>query len=121
MTSPPDTVRVWLRIEGAAALVAGAAIYHWAGGDWIWLVPLLVVPDLSIAGYARGPGPGAFIYNVVHNWAVALGLLGLGFWLASQPLEAAGAILVAHVGMDRFAGFGLKHPTNFNDTHLQRA
>ena len=34
-----------------AALVAGAALYHTAGGDWLWLVPLLLVPDVSIAAY----------------------------------------------------------------------
>ena len=30
----------------------------------------------------------------------------------------AGAILVAHAGMDRLAGYGLKYPTAFGDTHL---
>ncbi|HEV2006291.1 MAG TPA: DUF4260 family protein [Candidatus Limnocylindrales bacterium] len=117
----PDTVRFWLRLEGAAALLAGAALYRSLGGDSLWLVPLLLVPDVSIAGYAVGPAAGAFIYNVVHNWAVALALVGLGVWLPSTPLEIAGAVLVAHVGMDRLAGYGLKHATTFKDTHLQRA
>jgi hypothetical protein len=117
----PDTVRFWLHLEGAAALLAGAALYRSFGGDWLWLVPLLLVPDVSIAGYALGPATGAFIYNVVHNWAVALVLVALGLWLASLPLEIAGAVLVAHVGMDRLFGFGLKHVTAFKDTHLQRA
>lgn len=84
-------------------------------------MPLLLVPDVSIAGYALGPATGAFIYNVVHNWAVALALVALGLWLDSLQLEIAGAVLVAHVGMDRLFGFGLKHVTAFKDTHLQRA
>jgi hypothetical protein len=117
----PDTVRFWLHVEGAAALLAGAALYRSLGGDWLWLVPLLLVPDLSIAGYALGPATGAVIYNVVHNWAVALTLVGLGVWLPSAPLELAGAVLVAHVGMDRLFGYGLKHSTAFKDTHMQRA
>ncbi|MBI2443419.1 MAG: DUF4260 family protein [Candidatus Levybacteria bacterium] len=29
-------------------------------------------------------------------------------------------ILLAHVGMDRFLGFGLKYPTHFKQTHLQK-
>lgn len=82
---------------------------------------MLLVPDVSIAGYAVGPAAGAFLYNLVHNWAVALGLLGLGLWLSSVPLEIAGAVLVAHVGMDRLFGYGLKHSAAFKDTHLQRA
>ncbi len=117
----PDTVRFWLHVEGAAALVAGAALYRSLGGDWLWLVPLLLVPDVSIVGYALGPSTGAFIYNLVHNWAVGLALIGLGLGLPSTPIEIAGAVLVAHVGLDRLAGFGLKHPIAFRDTHLQRA
>jgi len=117
----PDTVRFWLHLEGAAAFLAGAALYRSLGGDWLWLVPLLLVPDVSIAGYALGRATGAFIYNVVHNWAIALAMVGLGLWLASTPLEVAGAVLVAHVGMDRLFGYGLKHSTAFEDTHLQRA
>ena len=41
--------------------------------------------------------------------------------LGSDLLLFTGAILVAHVGMDRLAGYGLKHTTGFKDTHLQRA
>ncbi|HYM69330.1 MAG TPA: DUF4260 family protein [bacterium] len=29
-------------------------------------------------------------------------------------------ILTAHIGIDRLLGFGLKYPTGFKDTHLQR-
>jgi hypothetical protein len=28
-------------------------------------------------------------------------------------------IWIAHIGMDRMLGFGLKYPTRFEDTHLQ--
>jgi hypothetical protein len=29
-------------------------------------------------------------------------------------------IWTAHIGVDRLLGFGLKYPTRFQDTHLQR-
>jgi hypothetical protein len=32
----------------------------------------------------------------------------------------AAAILIAHVGMDRAVGYGLKLPSSFHDTHLGR-
>jgi hypothetical protein len=31
-----------------------------------------------------------------------------------------GLIWLAHVGADRLLGYGLKYPTGFRDTHLQR-
>jgi hypothetical protein len=30
-----------------------------------------------------------------------------------------GLIWLAHIGIDRAIGYGLKHPTGFKDTHLQ--
>ena len=115
-----SSVRGWLRLEGAAALIAGLAFFGWLGGPWLLAIPLLLVPDVSAVGYLRGPRVGALTYNAVHNWAVGLALLGLGLATDIVPIAIAGAILVAHIGMDRAAGYGLKFPTSFGDTHLGR-
>ena len=77
-TVPAATVRGWLRLEGAAAFVAGLALYGWLGGPWLLVLPLLLLPDVSAVGYLRGPRLGAFTYNLVHNWALGLGVLGIG-------------------------------------------
>ena len=125
-TAPPPTgavagwPRIWLRLEGLAALVAGVVGYRAAGGDLIWLVPLLLLVDVSMVGYLAGPKAGAIVYNVAHNWFTALAVLGLGLFLSIAPLVLAGWVLVAHVGGDRLAGYGLKYPTAFGDTHLGR-
>lgn len=116
----PNDIRWWLRLEGLAAAVAGLLLYNWLGGPWLALPVLLFVPDVSIAGYLRGPQTGARLYNLAHNWAVALVVLGLGFLLVQPWLVLVGAILVAHVGVDRLAGYGLKYPTSFQETHLGR-
>jgi hypothetical protein len=112
--------RLWLRIEGLATLAAGAGLYLHLGGQLVWLVPLLLVVDVSMAGYLVGPGAGAALYNLAHNWAVGIAVLAVGWWLGSAATVLAGAILVAHTGMDRAAGYGLKYPTAFGDTHLGR-
>ncbi|HSM15251.1 MAG TPA: DUF4260 domain-containing protein [Thermoanaerobaculia bacterium] len=112
-------VRFWLRAEGAAAFVAGAALYLQAGGEAWLLIPLLLVPDLGMLGYLGGARLGAITYNLVHNWVVGLTLLGGGAWLGSDALWLAGAVLIAHVGMDRAMGYGLKLATGFKRTHLQ--
>jgi uncharacterized membrane protein len=120
-TSVPDTVRFWLHAEGAAAAVAAGAIYHSLGGDWLWAVPLFLLPDLSAIGYLAGSRVGAFTYNLAHNWLVGLAALGAGVWLDERLLMFAGAVLIGHVGVDRLLGYGLKHATGFKDTHMQRA
>ena len=117
---PAATVRGWLRLEGAAAFVAGLALYGWLGGPWLIVLPLLLLPDLSAVGYLRGPRLGAFTYNVVHNSALGLAVLGVAFAIDSLPFAIAGAVLVAHVGMDRAVGYGLKLSTSFHETHLGR-
>ncbi len=117
----PDTVQFWLRAEGAAATVAAGILYQVLGGNWLLAIPLLLLPDLSMIGYLAGPRLGSFTYNLIHNWAIGLAVLGLGVWLSSDLLLMAGTILVGHVGIDRILGYGLKHVSGFKDTHLQRA
>jgi hypothetical protein len=114
------TPRRWLRVEGLAALVAGAAIYLAAGGPWLLLVPFVLAVDLSMVGYLAGPRTGALVYNLAHNQATGLLVLGAGAVSGISPLVLAGAVLVGHTGMDRLAGYGLKYPTSFGDTHLGR-
>ena len=111
---------IWLRAEGLAFLAAGTVLYLHFGGVALWLVPLLLVVDVSMVGYLAGPRPGALIYNLVHNWVLGITVLGLAWLIGSPAMGLAGAILVAHTGMDRAAGYGLKYATAFADTHLGR-
>ena len=113
-------IRAWLRIEGAAAFAAGLLVFGVSGGSWLLLIPLLLLPDVSAIGYLAGPRVGAFTYNMAHTWMPGFIALGVGVWLAAPVVLLVAAILIAHVGMDRAMGYGLKLPTSFNDTHLGR-
>jgi Domain of unknown function (DUF4260) len=113
-------VRTWLRLEGLAAFGVGVVLFGISGGNWLLLIPLLLLPDISAIGYLAGPRIGTFTYNLVHNWAPGFVILGIGVWLASPAIVLAAAILIAHVGMDRAVGYGLKLPSSFHDTHLGR-
>lgn len=114
------TVDWVLRAESLALFVAGVLLYLQLSGNALFLLPLLLVPDISMIGYLGGPRLGAITYNLAHNLVSALVLLAIGWFAAIAPLALAGAILVAHVGMDRTLGYGLKLPTDFKDTHLGR-
>lgn len=110
----------WLRLEGVAAIVAGIALYARLGGDWLWFVPALVLVDASMIGYLRSARLGALTYDLAHNWATGLAVLGLGLGLDVGVVALVGAVLVAHTGVDRSLGYGLKLATGFKDTHLGR-
>jgi hypothetical protein len=113
-------VRTWLRLEGLAAFVIGLALFGASGGIWLLLVPLLLLPDVSAVGFFASPRIGTFTYNLFHNWVPGIVTLGIGVWLDSPTVMLAAAILIAHVGMDRVVGYGLKLPNSFHDTHLGR-
>ncbi len=119
-SSDRGSVDLILRAEALALFLAGVIAYLELNGHPLLLLPLLLAPDLSMIGYLAGPRLGAITYNLAHNLVTALGVLAIGWLAAIAPLALAGAVLVAHVGMDRALGFGLKLPTDFRDTHLGR-
>jgi hypothetical protein len=109
-----------LRLEGAAVLAGSLALYFDQDFGWLPLVVLLLAPDLAMVGYAAGPRAGAVAYDITHLEAlpVALGVVGV-LATATRPVQLA-LIWLAHIGADRLLGYGLKYPSAFGDTHLQR-
>lgn len=105
-----------LRLEGAAQLGVAVYFYQRLSFSWILFFVLLLVPDVSAAGYTLGPKIGAYTYNLVHIEVWPLILIAYGHRL---PLAIA-LIWIAHIAGDRALGFGLKYPTDFKDTHLGR-
>jgi hypothetical protein len=109
-----------LRVEGATILAGSVLLYWMGGGSWWLFALLLLAPDLAMLGYLAGPRVGAVAYNVFHSYPLpaALGLVGL---FVGAPLAVSVALVwFAHIGMDRLVGYGLKYPTGFKDTHLQK-
>lgn len=107
-----------LRLENLAVAIAAIVAFRVAGGGW-WLFALLfLVPDLFMLGYLAGPVTGARLYNLAHSYLAPAPVLGLA-WMTGHELGAQVALIwVAHIGIDRVLGYGLKYPTRFADTHL---
>ncbi|MBK4215763.1 DUF4260 domain-containing protein [Paracoccus caeni] len=112
----------WQRLEGALVFAAALPLAGVTQPGWpLWVWPLaLLAPDLSMLGYIAGPRIGAVIYNAAHLYAAGLLLALIGLLAGMPALIAAGAIWLAHVGIDRALGYGLKASTSFQDTHLGR-
>lgn len=114
------SISVALRLEGLALFAAALTAYWLLGGSW-WLFALLILaPDLFMLGYLRGPRAGAAVYNLGHV-TLTPALVGLAAYALGAPLGINVAVIwLAHIGMDRALGYGLKEPTGFQDTHLGR-
>ena len=109
-----------LRVEGVVLLVLSVLLYRVNGGGWLMFGVLLLAPDLSMLGYLAGPRVGAAIYNTFHTYAMPAVVGALGMIFASPLMVAVALIWFAHISMDRTVGYGLKYPTSFKDTHLER-
>lgn len=101
-------------------LVASVWLYAQHGMGWLWFGALILAPDLSMLGYLAGPRVGAASYDAVHTYAAPALVVLLMLVGALPPLWGVPLVWAAHVGADRLLGFGLKYPTAFQDTHLQR-
>ncbi len=111
---------ILLRLEGAAILAAATLAYARLGHSWWMFVALFLLPDVSMLLYFVNRNVGAASYNVVHTLTSPAVLAGLGLIFDSSLAMSFAAIWVAHIGLDRMLGFGLKYATGFADTHLGR-
>lgn len=111
---------ILLRIEGAFALALSVFLYRSAGASWGIFFLLFLWPDLSMAGYLVSTRLGSMLYNLVHAYILPLALAAISLNQHKAGLLAFALIWLAHIGFDRALGYGLKYPTFFKDTHLQR-
>lgn len=112
--------RALLHLEGLVVAAASIALYFHFGYPWWLLVVLGLAPDLSMVGYAAGPSVGRASYDAVHTYAVPVVLAAIGALADVEAAVQVGLIWMAHIGVDRAIGYGLKYRTGFKDTHLQR-
>jgi len=112
------TPRRWLRLEAAILLTGALIAYSNTGEPW-WVVPLVVLlPDLAMTGYGGGTRVGALLYNLAHATPVPALMIGLGWWQHRPMLLGLGLVWLAHIGLDRLMGYGLKYGDHFQHTHL---
>ncbi len=104
-------VRLLLRLEGLAIAVGAVVLY--VDGDYSWwlFLVLALAPDLAFVGYAAGPTAGAAAYNVTHNLVLPIALGCAGVLWDSDRAVAVTLVWLAHIGVDRVLGYGMKYPT----------
>ena len=112
--------RLLLHAEGAAVAAAAVILYFHEGFAWWLLLVLALAPDLAMLAYLAGPRAGAVAYDLVHTYVLPVLLAASGVIWGSEAALAVALIWLTHIGVDRAVGYGLKYPSGFKDTHLQR-
>jgi len=111
-------MKLLLKLEYAAVFAACYVATLSFGYVWWLFFALLLLPDVSMVGYAVNNKWGAILYNLFHHQGVAVLAIGIGWFNAQQTVLLTGIILLGHIAMDRMLGYGLKYMTGFQDTHL---
>jgi hypothetical protein len=117
-TPVTGTPRLLLRFEGAAILCAALVGYEALGASWTLFGLLLLAPDVGMLGYLSGPRVGSWIYNALHTYVGPGALAAITLFGGPGDLWPLCLIWVAHIGMDRALGYGLKFASAFSQTHL---
>ncbi|MFB9263335.1 DUF4260 domain-containing protein [Bradyrhizobium erythrophlei] len=118
--APTGGVRTLLRLEGLGLFLGMTLLYGVWDGSWLVYALLFLVPDLSFAAYLAGPRVGAFVYNAAHAYLAPMALMTLGFATSAPLVLSIAMIWLAHIGIDRALGYGLKYSAGFGFTHLGR-
>jgi hypothetical protein len=112
--------RLLLRFEGLVLFAAAIALYLREDFSILALALLFLAPDLSFVGLAGGTRVGAVTYDAVHTYVGPVLLASVSILAEWNFGVQLGLIWLAHIGLDRALGYGLRYPDAFRETHLQR-
>jgi hypothetical protein len=59
------------------------------------------------------------LYKVGHSTPIPAAIVGIGWWQDKSLIAALGLVWLAHIGLDRLIGYGLKYerrPSSFRGT-----
>jgi len=113
-------VKILLRLEGLTLFLGMILLYDVWGGSWLLFAVLFLVPDLSFLAYLADAKTGAAVYNAAHSYLAPVALMTTGFAIGDPLTLSIAMIWLAHIGIDRALGYGLKYAEGFGYTHLGR-
>jgi hypothetical protein len=111
-------VKILLRLEGLTLFAGMVLLYDVWGGSWWVFALLFFIPDLSFIAYLSDPKSGAIVYNAAHSYMAPVALMTTGFAIGEPLTLSIAMIWLAHIGIDRALGYGLKYAAGFGFTHL---
>lgn len=110
--------KILLQVEGACIFGSTIWAYSRSGQSWWTFTAALLLPDLGMVGYLANTSLGAVLYNSVHTETPPIILLCTAVARNDKKIMGLALCWLAHIGMDRMLGYGLKYGTGFSHTHL---
>lgn len=107
----------WQMFEAVFVFVGSILAIHFTHASYWWLA-LILVPDVFMVGYLQSNSLGAFSYNLGHTFLFPAILIVAGLITTKPIVICLGLVWLAHIGMDRMLGYGLKETKGFKHTHL---
>lgn len=106
-------------IEYLLAALIVVVFYLFVGNfAWYWIPILFMAFDISMIGYLANNRIGAITYNIGHSLIGPALLMTFYITTESQPALFITLLWLFHILIDRAFGYGLKHETSFQHTHL---
>ena len=109
---------IFQRVEMLALFITATVLYFWLHFAWWLFATLLFSFDISMVGYFVNKRTGAILYNSGHALLLPLVIVLFSTIYGHAILLAFGLIWLAHIGLDRGLGYGLKMTSSFSETHL---
>ena len=109
-----------IRLENACVFIAVVSVYFiFDFSLWIFLL-FLLVPDISMVGYAVNKDIGSKVYNLGHTYVLPIIVTLLYLVTNEETILQISLIWLAHISMDRTMGFGLKYSSDTDKTIIQK-
>lgn len=106
-------------LEYVLAAIVLVVFYISVGGfAWYWLPISFLAFDISMAGYFINNRVGALSYNIGHSMIGPAILIVVYIMTENQAALFIALLWLFHIFVDRAMGYGLKHVTGFQHTHL---
>ena len=108
-----------ISVEYLLAAILVAVFYVVIGQfDWYWLIILFLAFDLTMIGYVVNTRVGAVLYNISHSLIGPAILMTIYISTDNRVVLFVVLVWLFHIFVDRALGYGLKHSTGFQHTHL---
>lgn len=112
--------KILIKLENMVVFIVCIFVYYRFDFSWWLFILLILAPDISMFGYLKGNVVGARTYNLFHTYLISTLVLLFGLVVHMDFIIEIGLIWTAHIGIDRFMGYGLKYDIGFKDTHINR-